>query len=733
MMRSSVTTAVFKTASLVLGLLCAAGAAAGDLPKFDGIRVGLGDCYKVGVWTPVTVTIRGGSLPVTGLVTLTVQDDSNLSCGVSSPADRPCLVLPGQRTSVTLYVRFGHPSSSLRANFIVDGRSAFEYTFRSGLEVSEGRYKDALDSRELIVCVGKASAGVEEAITQRSKNAMLRPMVVRLGSVEQLPTRWYGYEGVDALVLTTSQPEIYRPLTGQSAQLAALDEWIHNGGKLLLSVGAAGDEVLHAAGPLARFAPGKFDELVSLRQAAGLEVYANSHTPLSGTLRSTRLKDVEGIVDVREADLPLVVRAPRGFGQVTFLAADLETAPLATWNDRGELVAKLLDQPTAVEEQADAGGFGMHQGYNDLAGQLRGSLQFQGVYLIPFWLVALLVVVYILLIGPGDYLFLRKVVRGMHWTWLTFPTLVVVVCVGAYVLAYRLKGNQLRMAEVHLVDVDGPSGRVRGTAWMKVFSPRMESFSLSFAPRLPDGNKASQAQSLLAWLGLPGSGFGGMAPQPPGMPVGEADYWFSPSLAAMRGVPIQVWSTKSFTSRWGVPGGAGGVTGELAEEDHVLSGRITNPLPFALGHCFLAYDRYAYDLGSIGAGKSIDLGAGNSRVELNTLLKGRHFAIDDSNKSHEQTPTYDQASVDPRYILRAMMFYNAIGGHGYTRLLNQYQQFVDLSALLKMHRAILVAEPAAEDSRPLGGELLSGSSPLRGPGDHRTVMYRFVLPVSPKP
>ena len=97
-----------------------------------------------------------------------------------------------------------------------------------------------------------------------------------------------------------------------------------------------------------------------------------------------------------------------------------------------------------------------------MSGQLRsapGPLHRRA--LVPFWLVAGLIIVYILLIGPGDYFFLRKIVRRMEWTWLTFPVIVALVCVGAYVLAYRLKGDQLRVNQIDLVDVDAASGRMR--------------------------------------------------------------------------------------------------------------------------------------------------------------------------------------------------------------------------------------------------------------------------------
>ena len=75
---------------------------------------------------------------------------------------------------------------------------------------------------------------------------------------------------------------------------------------------------------------------------------------------------------------------------------------------------------------------------------------------------------------------------------------------GAYLLAYRLKGDRLRVNQVDLVDVDAASGRMRGTAWLNVFSPRMESFDLSVRPLAARRQVASaDARVWMAWLGLP--------------------------------------------------------------------------------------------------------------------------------------------------------------------------------------------------------------------------------------
>ena len=68
-----------------------------------------------------------------------------------------------------------------------------------------------------------------------------------------------------------------------------------------------------------------------------------------------------------------------------------------------------------------------------------------------------------------------------------FPLVVLLVSVGAYQLAYRLKGDRVQVNEVDLVDVDAASGQMRGAAWLNIFSPRMESFNLgqSRSPRRP--------------------------------------------------------------------------------------------------------------------------------------------------------------------------------------------------------------------------------------------------------
>ena len=113
-------------------------------------------------------------------------------------------------------------------------------------------------------------------------------------------------------------------------------------------------------------------------------------------------------------------------------------------------------------------------------GSCRSALdQYAGVAPVSFSLVAGLIVLYLLLIGPVDYFLLRKLSPRMELTWVSFPLLVLAFAVAAYVLAYRFKGDEVRTNQVTLIDVDTESPWLRGTTWAQVFSPQMARYDLS--------------------------------------------------------------------------------------------------------------------------------------------------------------------------------------------------------------------------------------------------------------
>src|SRR4029079_15461982 len=114
--------------------------------------------------------------------------------------------------------------------------------------------------------------------------------------------------------------------------------------------------------------------------------------------------------------------------------------------------------------------FGGPSQRNDLAGELRHHLeQFENVSNISFGWVALFIFIYILVVGPPDYFFLKKVVKRLELTWITFPTVVLVISAVAYFAAYWLKGNDQKINKVDVVDIDLHDGQLYGNTWFTVF------------------------------------------------------------------------------------------------------------------------------------------------------------------------------------------------------------------------------------------------------------------------
>ena len=74
-------------------------------PQITGIRVGLADRYKVGLWTQVEVTLRGGSEAFRGELSLIVPDGDGVPSRVVTPPDQPCQLAPGRETTVRLLCR----------------------------------------------------------------------------------------------------------------------------------------------------------------------------------------------------------------------------------------------------------------------------------------------------------------------------------------------------------------------------------------------------------------------------------------------------------------------------------------------------------------------------------------------------------------------------------------------------------------------------------------------------
>ena len=119
-------------------------------------------------------------------------------------------------------------------------------------------------TQELVVGLGPA-VGLDEAMATMRRRADGVVQTANVASAAELPDRWWAYDGVDTLVLATSDEEFLAALSDEQRQ--AIIEWVLLGGRIVLCVGARGAEIAAPGSPWARLIPGEFVEVDALRRA----------------------------------------------------------------------------------------------------------------------------------------------------------------------------------------------------------------------------------------------------------------------------------------------------------------------------------------------------------------------------------------------------------------------------------------------------------------------------------
>ncbi|MBW3598120.1 MAG: hypothetical protein KY475_12710 [Planctomycetes bacterium] len=702
--------------------------------RVESVRLGFDGKYKVGDWTPVWVTLAypRGKAPIEGRLELTVLDGDGVETTYVDQAGPPVELESGEEAEFLQYVKFGRVRSDLAVRLRGGQGVLAERTF------APAEFPQPLPAgRELIVTLG-GEAGVAEAARQTRRRPEEQVAVSVVDRDHPLPDHWRGYDSIDTLVLLTGGPEFLD--TVDEPQWAALRQWVRLGGRVLLSVGAQGERVFGEQGVLADFSPGRFVGVAPQQRTAGLETFINAAERLgagegrAGGLLAAVLADVRGTVKVAESagptQRPMVVHYPVGLGQATLIAVDLDREPLASWRERGKLVRRLLEGfggGGETAEQTTARGRVSHIGYEDLVGQLRAALDdFPGVTLVAFSWVAALVVLYAALIGPADYFLLRRYVGRMERTWFTFPVVVAVFCLIAWAGVSYFKADRLLVNRVDVVDVDVASRQVRGSSWIHVYSPRGQTYDISLTPQSALATSREGQGTLLTWLGLPGSGLGGMNSaagrlyNAPYRIVGEREN--GALRVEPQEMPIQVRSTRALFGRWWAEAELDSA-GELAgsPNDGALDGEVVNPLDVPLQGAVLLYNHWAYRMPqemAPGGGVSLNrrLPDGNLVWRLTQKSVGEDFK--------EFATPWDEANRDVPRVMEMILWHEAAGGRTYTGLLHRYQGELDLSSHLAAGRAILIGRVAKSPARlSLGGEA--------PPDDavQQWTWYRVVLPV----
>jgi len=497
------------------------------------------------------------------------------------------------------------------------------------------------------------------------------------------------------------------------------------GGQLFVSSNG-NDGVLKENGPLARFSVGNFSESTLLKTMVQLDNFTKKRLDAK-SLPIARIEVSDGKIDLAQKGIPLIVRQSRGAGQIVFVCFDLADPAFADWKGQPAMFSQLLESQVteASSRKLDSGGTrASHLGYTDLSGQMKVPLeQFSQVQLINFTMVAVLIGLYLLCIGPGDFFLLKKVFRRMEMTWVTFSLVTLAFSGLAIALANWSRPNSLQVNQLEIIDVDATSKLFHAHAWTNIFSPESTSCSLNFDPTNTLG--LSSDSQLISWLGAAGDGLGGMQTKA-GLSAGQGSYEIVSTQTdgnistSLQNLPLQVSSSMAFLTQWSgrfEPK----IESRLRYSGVQLEGQITNPLDVELTNVRVMFDNYVYILDkNLDAHETIDILSGPRVRTLKSYMTGQTT----ENTDRGQNVPWDPSSAEMERIANMMMFYSVAGGKAYTSLTHGFQNRIEMKDQMFCGRAVMVAQLKSNVGRvSIDGESSDKFS------DQQTTLLRIVLPV----
>jgi len=427
-----------------------------------------------------------------------------------------------------------------------------------------------------------------------------------------------------------------------------------------------------------------------------------------------------------------------GLGSLVYMGGDLDQAPIRNWRDRPILVAKLLgvSERATHKEQLASGNMLMQLGYNDLSGQLRSALdRFDNVKGISFTFVMILLVVYLVVVGAGDWFLVHQLLKRPQLTWLTFPCWVLLFCLIAAAIARQTQVDDVIVNQAELIDIDTVGGTARGTAWLGIYSPNDQAYHLRFAT----DSHIQQPEIRFAWFGLPGKALGGMSPQTVSLAQWDTTYSLGSPGDTILNLPMQTRATRSLMANWSTTDyGDMPVVAELTEQEGVPCGYVMNVSPYPLQQCFVVYGRWVLELNEIKAGAAIEVSVATKKLDLKTVFTGgRSIFTKERPLGQTSSGRYNTESTSIPYIMQSMMFYQAAGGFDEFALHNAYQHSVDMSHLLPTRRAMLIGIVSEPENRGDNATPGFGSQILRTIDGHvqpldiakRVTFLRAVLAV----
>ncbi|HEY63017.1 MAG TPA: DUF4350 domain-containing protein [Caldilineae bacterium] len=531
-----------------------------------------GGHYKYGEWLPVRAIVRNDGPDVEAELQAIPPGESVTIYAVPAP-------LPaGARKEFTLYVLLPSFARTLTVKLVAGGK-----------ELAQARVSvTGLQNISYVVGVIAPDATPFGLLKGLELDDGRREVIVVPLSLSDLPDQAQALRTFDALILVDTDTTSLSP-----AQVQALMDWIESGGRLVLAGGPGVDRTL--AGLPDDIRP----EIMRREVLDGTHALATFAGPqvvgIPGEFVAALPRRGWGRVLVEHDARPLVCERRLGGGWITYLAFDPAMSPFREWAGMRAVWSALLAPGAAYPENRPPDISEAQMAAQRLAYTLTNlpSLDLPSVRWLGLWLA-----IYILVVGPANYLLLRRA-RRLDWAWLTIPGITLVFAGGAFGLGYQLRGSDLLINQISIVRKMYPDAPVLVRSYVGIFSPARRTYDVVI-----DGQ--ALASPLISETQRWGGPF-----RPTRMTFVQGD------PERVRGIQIDQWAMQGFQVERYDPPDRWEITADLSYEESSVTGEVSNGTPYDLTDAVVVVGQRYARLGDIPAG---------GKVSVNAKLRGDELA-----------------------------------------------------------------------------------------------------------
>jgi hypothetical protein len=453
--------------------------------QFD-VFVGYDGITREASWFPVAIEVHNDGPSFNGVIELSSSQFGG------EPDRRIPIELPTntrKRLIVPMFASGGRSSGQWDARLLDANRK--QRADRPGIQVR------SLDWQTVMLgALPRSFAGTPSFPKIKANRPEMQPAVARFQQ-EQFPDNPIALEGLDALYVNSE-----KAIALAAPQLEALLAWVRGGGHLILGI----EQVSDVTGTpwLQQFLPvdvsGMRNEQIDQSIVSWLKSEVSQEENeeaisgrAGGRRRNINSVDSSGFYSTLDSDplfsgaqmpvatgsvrdgrviiggdkTPLAVQATRGRGRLTVLMFSPEREPFKSWKHKSYFWARLSGTPPTWFTSQDYPWYSSWS-MDSVFGALIDSRQ---VKKLPVEWLLLLLLVYLVVIGPFDQWWLKKINRQML-TWITFPCYVVFFSLLIYFIGYKLRAGETEWNEVQVVDVypRGDQADLRGRTYVSVYS-----------------------------------------------------------------------------------------------------------------------------------------------------------------------------------------------------------------------------------------------------------------------